>query len=186
VLVKEKRKKIMRLNRLVNVIDVESTAWEKPEKPGKDEIQEIIEIGITVVDIKEVKIVDSNSIVVRPQRSRISKFCTSLTGWTQEQVDKGITFQEATKKLVKEFGSNDRLFISWGDFDRNQDYDVKYPFGPRHLNLKNLFTLLYGLDKELGMDKALDYLAHNGQADSNNIAKILCHIIVIAREKGLE
>jgi inhibitor of KinA sporulation pathway (predicted exonuclease) len=174
----------------VLVIDVESTCWEAPEKPGKDEISEIIEIGIAVVNTKDLKIVRNDSIMVRPQRSRISKFCTSLTTLTQEQVDKGITFQEAIKRLKTDFESGDRTFISWGDYDRKmferncRDYNVQYPFGPRHQNLKNNFTVLHGLDREPGMDRALEHIKlkldgthHRGIDDARNIANILIHTL---------
>lgn len=170
----------------VLVIDVESTCWEEPEKPGRDEISEIIEIGIAVVDSSKLEIVQNDTILVKPQRSRLSKFCTKLTTLTQEQVDRGITFQEACKKLQNDFHSGDRTFISWGDYDRKMfernahDYNIRYPFGPRHMNLKNTFTILHGLDREPGMDTALDHLGlklegthHRGIDDARNIGRIL-------------
>lgn len=174
----------------VLVIDVESTCWEGPEKPGKDEISEIIEVGIAVVDVKNVKLIENDTILIRPQRSRISKFCTKLTTLTQAQVDRGITFQEAMKKLRKDFDSSNRTFVSWGDYDRkmfernSKDYNTPYPFGPRHLNLKNCFTLLHGLEREPGMDAALDFLGlkldgthHRGIDDARNIARIFLHTL---------
>jgi len=174
----------------VLIIDVESTCWEEPERMGKDEISEIIEIGIAVVNIKDLKILKNDSILVRPQRSRISKFCTKLTTLTQAQVDTGITYQEAMRKLRKDFDSGDRTFISWGDYDRKMfqkncdDYNVQYPFGPRHMNLKNSFTLLHGLGREPGMDTALDHLGmklegthHRGIDDARNIANIFIHTL---------
>ena len=178
------------LDNNVLVIDVESTCWEPPEQPAPNEISEIIEIGIAVVDIKELKIVKNSSIMIKPQRSKLSNFCTKLTTLTQEQVDKGITFQEAMKLLKSEFKSDNRTFVSWGDYDRKmferncKDYGVKYPFGPRHLNLKNCFTMLHGLEREPGMDDALVHLKlklegthHRGIDDSNNIAKILINTL---------
>ena len=178
------------LDHNILVIDVESTCWEKPEKPGKNEFSEIIEIGIAVVDIKALKIVKNDSILVRPQNSRISKFCTQLTTLTQGQVDKGITYQEAMQKLQNDYASSNRTFVSWGDYDRKmferncKDYGVKYPFGPRHLNLKNAFTMFNNLDREPGMDSALDHLGlklegthHRGLDDARNIAKIFLHTL---------
>lgn len=169
----------------VLVIDVESTCWEMPEPQPRDEISEIIEIGIAVVNIDLLEIISNSSILIKPQNSKISKFCTQLTTLTQEQVDKGITFQEALQKLIKEFKSNNRTFVSWGDYDRKmferncKDYGCKYPFGPRHMNLKNSFTLLHGLESEPGMDKALSRLGlkldgthHRGVDDAKNIANI--------------
>jgi inhibitor of KinA sporulation pathway (predicted exonuclease) len=166
----------------VLVIDVESTCWEPPETPG---YSEIIEIGIAVVNIKELKIVQNDSIIIRPQQSKVSKFCTQLTTLTQEYVDQGVSLYSAMNILKIKYDSNNRTFVSWGDYDRKmferncKDNGVKYPFGPRHLNLKNTFTILHGLDKEPGMDSALDFLGmklegthHRGVDDAKNIAKV--------------
>lgn len=174
----------------VLVIDVESTCWEPPEYQGRDEISEIIEIGIAVVDTKKLEITENTSILVRPQKSKVSKFCTRLTTLTQEQVNKGITFQDAVRKLKNDFYSGDRTFVSWGDYDRKmferncKDYDVRYPFGPRHMNFKNSFTILHGLEREPGMDSALEHLNlkldgthHRGVDDAKNIATILIHTL---------
>jgi inhibitor of KinA sporulation pathway (predicted exonuclease) len=145
----------MKHDRNILVVDVESSCWDKDQP--KNEISEIIEIGIAVVNIDKLEITNNSTIIVKPQRSKISKFCTDLTTLTQDQVDQGITFQEATNLLLTEYNSKNRIFVSWGDYDRkmfennSRDYNVKYPFGPRHLNLKNLFALANGLEKEVGM-----------------------------------
>ena len=180
----------MHLEKLVNVIDIETSCWELPEIKGESEIQEIIEIGISVVDTHEYRILNTQSILVKPQRSKISNFCTKLTTLTQEQVDTGVLFQDACEKLRKDFKSHKRMWLSWGDFDKNifekncNDYQCKYPFGRRHLNLKNCFALLHGLSKELGMDAALKMLNiplagthHRADSDSLNISKILINTL---------
>jgi inhibitor of KinA sporulation pathway (predicted exonuclease) len=174
----------------VLVIDVESTCWEPPEVQPQNEISEIIEIGIAVVNIKDLTIKQNDSIIIRPQKSKVSKFCTNLTTLTQKIVDEGMTFQAAMAVLKRDYKSEDRTFLSWGDYDRkmfernSRDYGVKYPFGPRHMNLKNSFALLHGLDREPGLDQALDYLGmklegthHRGVWDARNIAKIFIHTL---------
>lgn len=182
------------MDRRALVIDVEATCWEPPEFQPANEISEIIEIGIAVVNIDTREIEKNDSILVRPQKSKVSKFCTKLTTLTQEVVDKGVTFQEAMKTLRSEYDSQNRLFVSWGDYDRKmferncQDYGVKYPFGPRHMNLKNTFAVLNGLDREVGLDSALPYYSltlegthHRGVDDAKNIAKIFQNIVGIYR-----
>lgn len=169
----------------VLVIDVESTCWEPPEVQPKNEISEIIEIGITVVDVKNLKILSNDSILVKPQRSKVSNFCTKLTTLTQEQVDTGISFGKAMQLLEDKYDSNNTTFVSWGDYDRKMfekncvDFTVRYPFGPRHMNLKNTFALFQGLPKEVGLTEACKKLGrefqgthHRGGADSRNIAAI--------------
>lgn len=172
----------------VNVIDVESTCWEPPECQGPNEISEIIEIGIAVVDVTNLKVVRNASILIKPQKSKVSNFCTKLTTLTQAQVDTGITFQQAMTKLRFDFLSEQRTFVSWGDYDRKMFerncnvYNVPYPFGPRHMNLKNSFALFHQLSKEPGMDQALQLINlplngvhHRGIDDSANIANIFIH-----------
>jgi inhibitor of KinA sporulation pathway (predicted exonuclease) len=179
-----------KLDQNVLVIDVESTCWEEPEKPGKDEISEIIEIGIAVVDINKLEIIKNDAIIIRPQRSRISNFCNKLTTITQEMVDQGMVYQAAMTILKQDYESSNRTFVSWGDYDRKmfqkncQDYNVPYPFGPRHLNLKNCFTMLHGLEREPGMDSALDHIKlklegthHRGVDDAKNIGNIFIHTL---------
>lgn len=174
----------------VLIIDVESTCWEPPEYQPRDQISEIIEIGVAVVDTKTLEISSNTSILIKPQNSKVSKFCTKLTTLTQEQVDEGITIQNACQILKKEFYSDNRTFVSWGDYDRKmferncRDYNIKYPFGPRHHNLKNAFTLLHGLDREPGMDFALTQLGlklegthHRGVDDAKNIATIFVNTL---------
>ena len=174
------------MDREVLVIDVESTCWEPPEVQPANEISEIIEIGIAVVNIDSLKIIQNESIIVRPQKSKVSKFCTKLTTLTQEFVDQGMTFQAAMEILRKNYDSQNKVIVSWGDYDRKmferncQDYGVKYPFGPRHMNLKNSFAVLNALSREPGVDKAItDWMDfkmtgthHRGIDDSRNIANI--------------
>jgi inhibitor of KinA sporulation pathway (predicted exonuclease) len=169
----------------VLIIDVESSCWSPKESQPSDEISEIIEIGIAVVNTKELIITKNDSIIIKPQRSKISKFCTELTTLTQEYVDQGITFQAAMEILTKDYNSESRTMLSWGAYDKNmferncKDYNCKYPFGPNHINLKNLFTMLHGINKEVGMESALDFLSlklegthHRGLWDAKNIAEI--------------
>lgn len=181
----------------VLVVDVESTCWELPEvKPDLD-FSEIIEIGIAVVNIKTLKLIKNDSIIIRPQNSTVSKFCTKLTTLTQEYVDQGMTFQAAMAVLKRDYESENRTMVSWGDYDRKmferncKDYGCKYPFGPRHFNLKNSFTMLHGLDREPGMDTALDYLGmkldgthHRGIDDARNIANIFINTLEEFRKPG--
>ena len=63
-------------------------------------------------------------------------------------------------------------------------YDLKYPFGPTHLNIKNLFSVALGLPRELGIDAACERLGvtmegshHRGVDDAWNIARIFCLLL---------
>ncbi len=175
------------------VIDVEATCWEGPAPDGQD--NEIIEIGVCTVDLESLAPDQSESILVRPARSRVSEFCTRLTTLTQEQVDGGISFGEACSHLRKAYRSRDRGWASYGDYDRRQferqcqATDVAWPFGLTHLNVKNLAALGLGLQREVGMAAALERLGlplegthHRGGDDARNIARILCHLLRQVRD----
>ena len=174
-----------KLKDFVLVIDVESTCWEPKSSQPADEISEIIEIGISVVNTKELEIVKNSSIIIKPQRSTISEFCTQLTTITSETVSSGISYESAVDLLRKDYQSNKTTFISWGDYDRKmfekncKDYNVVYPFGPRHLNLKNIFSIFNNIDKEVGLDYAVKYYNlpfegthHRADSDAYNTAKV--------------
>jgi len=171
------------------VVDVESSCWRGDVPPGQ--VNEIIEVGIALLDHRASKIVKRESILVKPVKSTVSEFCTELTGHTQEKLNKdGVDFSKALRTLQTEYQSEKRIWASYGDYDRNQFQRQctcrhhKYPFGPSHLNVKTLFALMYGLDKAVGMAKALKMLDlplegrhHNGGDDAANIARILTALL---------
>ncbi|MEM1169586.1 MAG: 3'-5' exonuclease [Cyanobacteria bacterium P01_H01_bin.35] len=181
----------IKLNKII-VIDIEATCWEKNPPPEQE--SEIIEIGICIVDVALAKPVEKESILVRPECSQISEFCTQLTTLTQAEVDQGITFDEACLKLRKKYESLQRVWASWGEYDKNMfekqclSRGVKYPFGIRHINVKNLFALVHALPKEVGMANALKLLDiplegthHRGGDDAWNIGKILGKLLLQSR-----
>jgi inhibitor of KinA sporulation pathway (predicted exonuclease) len=175
------------------VIDVEATCWE--HDPPAGESSDIIEIGICPVEVATGRRLEQQSIFVRPQRSRVSPFCTALTTLTQEQVDGGISFVEACATLARQYGARDRVWASWGDYDRRQferqcqELGVAYPFGPTHLNVKTLFALAAELPHESGMAAALERLGiplegthHRAGDDAWNIAAILATLLLRLRK----
>src|SRR5262249_8007589 len=124
----------------VLVIDVEATCWEGAPPAGQE--NEIIEIGVCTIDVGRRQRPGRESILVRPQRSQVSPFCTQLTTLTQADVDQGIPFDEACRLLRTKYQADQRTFASYGDYDRNQferqcrSFGARYPFGPTHLNVK--------------------------------------------------
>lgn len=171
---------------LINVVDVEATCWRGANPPGQQ--SEIIEIGICVLDASTGERLERESILVKPERSRVSEFCTELTTLTQEQVDEGISFSEACARLRERYHSAERVWASYGDYDRNQfrrqcaSFYVDYPFGLEHINVKARFAPHAG--RRVGMSTALQILEipldgthHRGGDDAWNIAAILAHLL---------
>ncbi|MFD9130245.1 exonuclease domain-containing protein, partial [Kitasatospora sp. NPDC059571] len=102
---------------LLNVIDIEATCWDGPPPVGA--VSEIIEIGLTVVDLDRGERVGRHRILVRPQRSAVSAFCTELTGLTEAEVATGVGFAEACRLLAAEHRAGGRPGGCWGDYVRN-------------------------------------------------------------------
>jgi len=178
---------------VILVVDVESTCWEGAPPAGEE--NEIIEVGVCALEVATGERKDKRSILVRPERSRVSAFCTSLTTLTQAQVDAGVTFREACATLRKDLEAEDRLWASYGDYDRRmferqcEARGVRYPFGPGHMNVKSLLAASLGLSREVGMDEALALLGlplegthHRGGDDAWNIAAVLSAILTAARK----
>ncbi len=180
-----------RLDHLL-VIDVESTCWEGDAPEGQ--VHEIIEIGVCVLDINSGERLTQQSILVKPERSLVSAFCTDLTTLTQSQVDQGISFERACRVLRRKYSAPNRVWASYGDYDRRQFEiqcamsGIEYPFGPSHINIKNLFAIVYGLRREVGLVQALKTLDlplegthHRGVDDAWNTAAILSRLLMERR-----
>ena len=182
-----------RLDQIV-VIDVESTCWSGALPDGQ--ISEIIEIGICTVAVATLERPEKRSILVKPERSEISEYCTELTTLTPDMFTDARTFRDAVQILKKEYHTKERLWASWGDYDRRQfervcrEYGVEYPFGVSHLNVKTLFATATTQRHEIGLDAAYKKLGmtmegthHRGDDDAWNIAEVLCYLLRQIRNK---
>lgn len=172
----------------LNVIDVEATCWEGPPPAGQS--SEIIEIGVCELNTQTLERARRQAILVRPERSKVSTFCTQLTGLSAQDVAAGVAFEEACTLLRHEFRSDSRPWASWGDYDRKQ-FDsqcalcgVPYPFSARHTNAKKVFTQAHALRKRPGMAQALAFAElplegrhHRGVDDAWNIAALILSLI---------
>lgn len=172
---------------MLNVVDVEATCWSEQPPPGQ--VNEIIEIGLSVVDLDTLERVGKHRILVKPERSQISPFCTELTGLTQAEVDGGVSFEQACRQLARDHQAGERPWASWGDYDRKQferqcqASGAPYPFGRRHLNAKLVFAEANGLRKRPGMAQALQMAGlplegrhHRGDDDAWNIAALILQL----------
>lgn len=172
---------------LLNVIDVEATCWEDGPPPGQ--VSEIIEIGLAVVDLAAGQRIGRHRILVRPERSSVSAFCTRLTGLTQAEVDTGVSFEAACQLLADEHQSRSHPWASWGDYDRRQfarqcqDSGARFPFGACHVNAKAVFARAHGLRTRPGMAAALRIAGlalegrhHCGADDAWNIAALIVQL----------
>jgi inhibitor of KinA sporulation pathway (predicted exonuclease) len=167
------------------IIDLEATCWQGAVPAGQE--NEIIEIGLSVLDVHTGQISKNQGILVKPQRSTVSPFCMELTTITQDMLDKsGVYFAEAIEMLAEQYDPEHYTWASYGAYDLNmlqkqcKRFNVPYPMGRQHINVKVLFAETQGLVKPTGMNGALHILNiplegthHRGVDDAKNIAKIL-------------
>lgn len=174
------------------VIDIEATCWGNSPPPGEE--SEIIEIGVCPLDIAEAKPLEKHSILVKPERSTVSAFCTQLTSLTQEDVSTGIAFPEACSLLIEKYFTRSRIWASYGEYDRLQfekqcrSRGTQYPFGDEHINIKMWTSLILAIPKQIGMAEALKLLDlrlegahHRGGDDAWNIARIFSKLLLHGR-----
>ncbi|MDQ8012116.1 MAG: 3'-5' exonuclease [Flavobacterium nitrogenifigens] len=167
------------------IIDLEATCWQGAVPSGQQ--NEIIEIGLAVLDTETGEISKNKGILIKPQRSNVSPFCTELTTITQDLLDKnGVSFEEAVDLLIDEYNPDLYTWASYGQYDLNmlkkqcKSFGIPYPMGEEHINVKEHFAEKFGLVKPTGMNGALALLNiplegthHRGIDDAKNIAKIL-------------
>ena len=164
------------------VVDLEASCWLGHPPPGEQ--NEIIEVGVCLLSLDTGAVSHKQSLLVKPTRSKISEFCTELTTLTQQQVDAGMPFSQACDILRTEYDTPNRLWASWGNYDKNMfisqcaSFGVPYPFGPKHFNLKKIYAKVYN-SRPPGMTGALEQLNipltgthHRGGDDAYNIALI--------------
>lgn len=170
------------------IIDVESTCWDDARPKG--EIAEIIEVGVCLVDLKTLRRSQKQSILVKPLRSKVSRYCEELTGISQGMLAHAKPLPAAIKTLEDEYEIGTRLFVSWGDYDRRQFYrncelyNLPYPFSNTHLNLRHLWSTVLGLETEITLDDAMAALNlpmegrhHSGADDAWNTAALFIHLM---------
>jgi inhibitor of KinA sporulation pathway (predicted exonuclease) len=171
------------------VIDLEATCWQEDPPPGQT--NEIIEIGLCELDVQTSKRKTRRSIFVKPEHSELSEFCIQLTGITPNMLADALSYSDACAVLEAEYLSHQRTWASYGDYDRRQfakqcqAMEVAYPFGPSHINVKNLLALQLGLKHEVNLVEAMHLLGlafegrvHRGGDDAWNIAAVLQRVLL--------
>jgi inhibitor of KinA sporulation pathway (predicted exonuclease) len=177
------------LNGQLLVIDVEASCWRGHPPPGEQ--NEIIEIGVCLLEPGQEEPLEASSILVQPQRSKISPFCTRLTSITPEMAAQGLLFEAACDLLRREYDSRHVAWASWGRDDRHlfeqqcASFQVDYPFSARHYDLRRAFALAQRTDRsvkahQVGLMKALALMdlsyegtVHRGVDDAFNTARLL-------------
>ncbi|XP_010330241.2 3'-5' exoribonuclease 1 isoform X1 [Saimiri boliviensis] len=179
------------------IIDFEATC-EEGNPP--EFVHEIIEFPVVLLNTHTLEIEDTFQQYVRPEiNTRLSDFCISLTGITQDQVDRADTFPQVLKKVIdwmklKELGTKYKYSIlTDGSWDMSKFLNIqcqisriKYPsFAKKWINIRKSYGNFYKVPRsqtklaimleKLGMD--YDGRPHCGLDDSKNIARIAVRML---------
>jgi inhibitor of KinA sporulation pathway (predicted exonuclease) len=180
------------------ILDYEASCWENDDsKKPEMEIIEFPSILYKIDDKNNAQLISEFSSYVRPTRNpKLSKFCTQLTGITQEQVDKAdvfeVVYNRHIKWLLEHIPQDTRvLFATCGHWDlatqlprelKNKNLK-KNGIYKDYINVKDEFEYFYkkkagGLTnmlKELNM-KFIGKL-HSGYDDSKNISRVMLKML---------
>ena len=170
------------------IFDLEATCWDGA--PPND-IQEIIEIGAIRLDAYGDGL-DHFQSFVRPQvNPRLSRFCRSLTGIEQNEVDQAYSFDRVISDFIDWIHmENPFQLYSWGKLDRKllisncELYKIE-PF--EFLDTKDLkaeYRELKSLSRTIGLKKAMRYEGiefegreHRALDDALNLKEIFVRYI---------
>lgn len=165
------------------VIDLEATCWE--DKAFQKENSEIIEIGVALIDFESRRVIKSKSYLIKNKKSKVSDFCTNLTGITQDDLDRdGIDLCKASKMIRKEFNPTNISWGGWGDDftmlkKTCEERNAIFPFSNNYTDLGFLYSLKKGDSKKWNLENALKEeglcfigKAHSGVDDAFNTARL--------------
>ncbi|XP_033032702.1 3'-5' exoribonuclease 1 isoform X5 [Trachypithecus francoisi] len=142
------------------IIDFEATC-EEGNPP--EFVHEIIEFPVVLLNTHTLEIEDTFQQYVRPEiNTQLSDFCISLTGITQDQVDRADTFPQVLKKVIdwmklKELGTKYKYSIlTDGSWDMSKFLNIqcqlsrlKYPpFAKKWINIRKSYGNFYKQDRQ--------------------------------------
>jgi inhibitor of KinA sporulation pathway (predicted exonuclease) len=166
-------------NRLL-CVDVELTCWEGP--PPEGEQPEMIALGIVDLRTDSLEIRREKLYLIKPQVSRISPFCSTLTGITPKEVAKAPVLADVLKAARKTFAQGD--WCAWGRDDEliganATRVGAEFPFPGLFHDLSAQVRLMLGLTYRPGLDEALARFgldfegpAHDALVDARNLARL--------------
>ncbi|KAI8854704.1 hypothetical protein BC829DRAFT_379452 [Chytridium lagenaria] len=168
-------------------IDLESTCDENHSNPSEAKVRrdqgEIIELSFAVIDVALKEIVHRQQIFVRPEKTVLTPFCTTLTGITSAQLDAAEPLKYALKTVD--------TFIQ----SKIISLQKKFCFVTHGIPLPHYYNVFYDVIREVNhwllisghrtaspktsinglcnvINLAHEGRPHSGMDDANNIARI--------------
>lgn len=174
------------------VIDVEATCWDAKEETSSQ--SEIIQFGWCFVSTVTGERFDRGSLLVRPTRSKISQYCTDLTGLTWPDLKRhGVTYADACRHLVKMGMRRYACFCLGNDVDvinrQCKEMDAPRPFCDSWIDAGILLWLTSGSDKKLSLTQycelfgvGMEGSVHSADWDAWNLAGVVSKYLLSAKQ----
>ncbi|WP_331691223.1 3'-5' exonuclease [Pseudomonas sp. ZY71] len=193
----------LRRSRYVFCVDLEATcddfipgaeASRRKLSIQKEEM-EIIEVGVIALDrLSNLSTAAEFSRLVRPTtHPTLTRFCTSLTGIKQLDVDGAMTFSKVNQELndfIEPYLIEGAVWCSWGRYDADQlkqdstRLDITSLLtGLEHLSIDEFYSCAFGTPapslkeatESMGMAWRGSY--HRATDDARNLARLLATLL---------
>lgn len=169
----------------VLMIDTESTCYDQGNFPPEEQ-SDIIQIGWCWLSLPTLEISKPEFLYVKPTRSKVSEYCTELTGITYKQVNSAPPLAHVCKTLITKHGTKARPWMTWGydmeglQKECNELGVEQFPFSESYINAQDMASIILGLPLRMGLDMALRLMDmsfkgrhHQAPDDAYNLARIV-------------
>jgi sporulation inhibitor KapD len=165
-----------------------------PRSYGKPRawFQEIIEVGAVLMKENTIVMDKQYNTFVKPRFwPRLAEESYAITGIRQEDVDQGVSLEEALANLLSLAQDRDICLVAWGDSDRKvlgsvcEKYGLPYPFiWENYVDLAEEYKAFRSLERRASLKKAIEENAieqigilHSALDDAINAAQVMVKIM---------
>lgn len=126
--------------------------------------KEIIEIGLCKFDVKTLKRREPLSLFVKPINTKITEYCTNITGVHHSDVIDAVSFFDLCDFMQEVYNTKNVPWASYGNFAdivfkrQCEDYNIDNPLSNRFINLRHFFSLTFNQNEEISLNEALNIL----------------------------
>lgn len=171
-------------------VDIEATCdntkgWNRHNKP------EIIEIGIVEIEASNFRIMPRDRFLVKPVKTKVTDYCTMLTGLTQEELDQdGLDFPTVCQRIKSKLNAEKKTWISFGNWDKKIfrrtcfENNIEFPFGDQYYDVQHFTQTLLHLRNQRSLPETLKLFGmefegtpHSGVDDAKNAARIFVRLL---------
>ena len=139
------------------VLDVKTTLWETDKDKPAGQNNEIIGVDVAVIDSVKNEVIEHEVIFVKPKKAKISAYCQKIYNISQTKLDTdGVSFEQAYRRLRIHYMSRDRLWGSWGRYDKYsldkqcKLLNIEPLFVSSHIDIQHLYCLMTGSNDDTG------------------------------------